>query len=149
MTHNSLSIKKQQGFTLLELMITVAIIAIIAAIAIPSYLDYTKKTHYSELIRATAPYKLGVVQCFNTTGSFDNCNSGIVANQGIPPSILATPNPNSAIHKITVVKGVIIAEPNPVSGIKADEAYILTPKAINGLVSWEASGKGVDARLAQ
>ncbi len=146
---NDSNVKKQQGFTLLELMVTVAIIAIIAAIAIPSYLDYTKKSHYSELVRATAPYKLGVVQCFNATGNFAQCSSGTTSANGIPPSILTPPNEISSIGKITVDKGTIIAEPNPVHGLTADEQYILTPTANNGVVSWTASGKAVEEGLTK
>lgn len=146
MTHLSHNKKftKTAGFTLLELMTTVAIVAIIAAIAIPSYIDYTKKSRYSELVRATAPFKLGVVHCFNTMGSFDECNAG---NNGIPAAITLPHNKESIINKISVVKGVITAEPNPIHGIHPDEAYILTPSATNGLVSWEASGKGVSDGL--
>lgn len=135
------------GFTLLELMITVAIVAIIASIAIPSYMDYTKRTHYSELVRATAPYKLGVVHCYNTYGSFDHCNSSTVPNSGIPPSINTPPNQTSAIGKITVDKGVITAEPNPMYGLTAEQKYLLKPSASNGVVYWTASGKGVDDGL--
>jgi type IV pilus assembly protein PilA len=142
-------IRKDKGFTLLELMITVAIIAIIASIAIPSYIDYTTKTHYSELVRATAPYKLGIVACYNHTGSFDNCNSGPKLNYDIPPSITEPPNPSSAIHSISVTKGVITAVPNPVNGIAKDQVYILTPSATNALISWSASGKGVEDGLSE
>lgn len=139
----------QQGFTLLELMITVAIVAILAAIAIPSYLDYTKRSHYSELVRATAPYKLGVIQCFNLTGSFENCNSGNVTTNSIPPAILTPPQPSSSIGNIVVNKGVIIAQPNPVHGISADEQYILTPNVSNGVITWTASGKSVEEGLTK
>lgn len=141
--------KKQQGFTLLELMVTVAIVAIIAAIAIPSYLDYTKKSHFSELVRATAPYKLGVVQCFNASGNFTQCSSGATSSNGIPPSILTPPTATSSIGTVVVDKGTIIAQPNPVHGITADEQYILTPTANNGVVSWTASGKAVDEGLTK
>lgn len=141
--------RQRGGFTLLELMITVAIIAIIAAVAIPSYIDYTKKSHYSELVRATAPYKLGVSQCFNSLGTFTGCTSGAAAANGIPPSITAPPNANSAIGSITVTDGVITATPNTVSGLTAAQTYVLTPANSNGVISWTPSGQGVTDGLTK
>jgi type IV pilus assembly protein PilA len=55
--------KVQHGFTLIELLIVVAIIGILAAIAIPSYQNYTKKAKFSEVVQATAPFKLAVEEC--------------------------------------------------------------------------------------
>jgi len=62
--------KQQSGFTLIELMIVVAIIGILAAIAIPSYMDYTKKARASEGITALSPAKATISEYYLTEGSF-------------------------------------------------------------------------------
>lgn len=59
---------KQQGFTLIELMIVVAIIGILAAIAIPAYQDYTVRAKMSEAITAAAPAKTGVSEFYQSEG---------------------------------------------------------------------------------
>jgi type IV pilus assembly protein PilA len=68
--------KQQSGFTLIELMIVVAIIGILAAIAIPSYMDYTKKAKASELVLAAAPAKLALSDYVISKGSWpDNATT--------------------------------------------------------------------------
>lgn len=61
--------KKQQGFTLIELMIVVAIIAILAAIALPAYSDYTKKAKVSEVLLAASSLRTGVSEYVASNGS--------------------------------------------------------------------------------
>ena len=68
------SIKK--GFTLIELMIVIAIVAILATIAVPSYQNYTKKAAISELLQASAPLRAEVELCIYNTGKTDNCSGG-------------------------------------------------------------------------
>lgn len=72
--------KKQTGFTLIELMIVVAIVAILAAIALPAYQNYTKKAKMTELVAATGALKSQVELCVQTHGA-GNCING---SNGMP-----------------------------------------------------------------
>ncbi|MNH17729.1 Fimbrial protein precursor [compost metagenome] len=60
--------KKQSGFTLIELMIVVAIVAILAAIALPAYQTYTKKSKMTQLVTATGSMKTAVEVCIQSYG---------------------------------------------------------------------------------
>jgi type IV pilus assembly protein PilA len=67
----------QKGFTLIELMIVVAIIGILAAIAIPAYQDYTVRAQVTEGLNLAADLKAGVAEYFANTGSWPDANSAI------------------------------------------------------------------------
>jgi len=71
--------KKQQGFTLIELMIVVAIIGILAAIAIPAYQDYTIRAQVSEGLNLSGGAKAAVTEYFQDQGAFpaDNTVAGL------------------------------------------------------------------------
>jgi type IV pilus assembly protein PilA len=68
----------QKGFTLIELMIVVAIIGILAAIAIPAYQDYTVRAQVTEGLNLAAAVKAGVAESFANTGTWpaDNAAAG-------------------------------------------------------------------------
>ncbi|MGL5286706.1 type IV pilus assembly protein PilA [Aeromonas sp. RU39B] len=79
--------KKQTGFTLIELMIVVAIVAILAAIALPAYQTYTKKAKFTEVITAAGPFKSAIEICFQSTNAISSCqNDGV---NGIPTAASA------------------------------------------------------------
>ena len=82
--------KKQQGFTLIELMIVVAIIGILAAIAIPAYQDYTIRSKVTELVNAAGVCKTGVAEYYQSKGKMPStteeagCSDQGTANSSAP-----------------------------------------------------------------
>lgn len=96
----------QKGFTLIELMIVIAIVAILATVAIPSYQNYTKKAAITELIQASAPYRSEVEICIYNTGGKAQCNGGA---KGIQANVTNT-NSAKRVKAISVSEGKIKVE---------------------------------------
>ena len=124
--------KNMQGFTLIELMIVVAIIAILAAIAIPAYNDYMRKARFSEVMSVGAGYKLSVAECINSLGTRTGCTAG---TNDIPPvpGTLADFN----MTAMTVADGVISQTSTTAAGTRTS---VLTPTLDNGALNWVQSG---------
>lgn len=115
---NNMTNKAQKGFTLIELMIVVAIIGILAAVALPAYQTYTKKAAFSEVILATAPYKSAVEIC-SLTNALAACVTGA---KGIPATASS-----KLVASVSVIAGVIKVTPKALNGIVATDTYQLTP----------------------
>jgi len=136
--------KVQQGFTLIELMIVVAIIGILAAVAIPAYSNYTKKAKFTEVVQATQALKTAVEICAADLSTVTGCTGG---SYGIPANIASGAAGGKYIDSLATADGVITATGKATVDSKT---YTLSPAfdAIKG-VTWTVGGTCVAANLCK
>jgi len=130
--------KKQQGFTLIELMIVVAIIGILAAIAIPAYQDYTIRAQVSEGLNLSGGAKTAVTEFFQDRGTLPATNvlAGIAGSAAIQ---------GNYVSQVAVNAGVITVTYSSTGNQSANAAIdtstlTLTPNTANaGSVDWNCA----------
>ena len=126
----------QQGFTLIELMIVVAIIGILAAIALPAYQDYTKRTHVSEGLTLASGAKASVTEFYSSNGRMPKSN----ASAGLAPDTSILGNAVKGVGVDTSGTGIITITYN--DKVKADATLQLSPITGAGGVQWKCRTGG-------
>ena len=126
--------KMQQGFTLIELMIVVAIIAILAAIALPAYQDYVARSQVSEGASLASGARTAVAEEFANTGTFvgiDNSTAGLAAASDIT---------GKYVTSVTVEDGVIEVEFGVDASDKiSGDVLAYSPIDATGSIEWRCS----------
>lgn len=127
--------KRQKGFSLIELMIVIGIIGILTVIAIPSYQNYTRKARFAEVIASTEVFKTAISLALQQGIP---ANSIKASQHGVPPP----PKPTNNLSSLSVDNAIILATGSEAAG---SATYQLEPNADGSL--WKVSGTCLEMGL--
>jgi prepilin-type N-terminal cleavage/methylation domain-containing protein len=136
--------QRQSGFTLIELMIVVAIIGILAAVAIPQYTDYTQRTKVSGAVTAAATWRNAIALCAQESGVITNALCGTPGVNGVPQNVGA--NVLNYVAAITTTgAGLITVTSTAVDASLNPLVITMTPTLTPSGINWALAGNGCAA----
>lgn len=130
--------KAQQGFTLIELMIVVAIIGILAAIALPAYQDYTKRTHVSEGLTLAGGTKTAVAEFHDSQGRYaagTNTSYGLALSSSIVGNAVRSVAIAANTGIVTITYGTKVT-----SDSNLNQITMVPSIGTNGSMQWSCTG---------
>ena len=131
--------QKQQGLTLVELMIVIAVIGLLAAFALPQYVDYTQRARISGGLAGVTTYKSAIALCYQDQGRLANCDAGA---QGVPAAIAAAGVVNY-VDAVAVTDGVIALTTSARQSDGSAIAIQLSPNVgSDAALNWVLTGNG-------
>lgn len=128
-----ITLVRKPGFTLVELMITVAIIAVLAIIAIPAYTRYLARANYNTIIMTANALKGDIATQIRENRSTTNCTA-------VAATAASSAKKSPGVQVSTTC--IITVTPWIGNGLKASDTYVLTPTWSNGAVTWSNSASG-------
>lgn len=140
---NAIKAKTQKGFTLIELMITVAIVGILAAVALPAYQNYTIRAQAAEAISLAGGLQTAIAEYYANNGSFPSSNGTTGAAGEVE---MASPTGKYVSSEAVGAAGVITATFSSAaptnSKIQGGTVALIPTADTNGNINWSCGGTG-------